>query len=126
MDWNAHSEAAVSGRVAITAIRRIADAWGLSSAEMAAILAVDEPALRAFYEAQNPASVSESVLERVANLVLIWEDLAALFGRGSIAHEWVRRPNRDFDDRSPLQFMSSGSFDDLLHVKQYLSIAREI
>ena len=75
---------------------------------------------------ENPGrSIPADVTERIANLVVIWEDLAALFGRGPIADEWVRRTNRDFGGEPPLIRMTSGLMGDLIDVRRYLDIARQ-
>ncbi len=88
------------------------------------MLGVHERTLRRMYEAPN-RTIPADVTERIATLLVIWEDLAALFGRGSIADDWVRRPNRDFGDQPPLQRMTTGLMSDLIDVRRYLDIARQ-
>lgn len=96
----------------------------MTGAETARLLGVHERTLRRMYE--NPGrAIPADVTERIANLVVIWEDLAALFGRGLIADEWVRRPNRDFGAEPPLRRMTSGLMGDLIDVRRYLDIARQ-
>ena len=110
-------------QVAFTALRRIAERWRLTAAETARLLGVHERTLRRMYETPE-RTLAPDVSERVANLVVIWEDLAALFGRGPIADEWVRRPNRDFGDEPPLRRMTTGLMGDLIEVRRYLDLAR--
>jgi hypothetical protein len=76
---------------------------------------------------QDPvrASLPADVRERIANLIVISEDLAALFGPGEIADGWVRRPNSHFGDEPPLRRMMSGLMEDLIEVRRYLDVARE-
>jgi uncharacterized protein (DUF2384 family) len=108
-------------RVASTAVRRIARVWALSDVEMAPLLGIAQGDVARFY-AQADSTISPAARERVAVLIGIWENLASLFGGGPIAHEWIRRPNRDFDDHSPLEHMMTGEFDDLVAVRRYLSL----
>jgi uncharacterized protein (DUF2384 family) len=118
------TEAPSAAKVAVTAVRRIAERWSLTGAETALVLGIHERTLRRMYE--NPSrAIPADVAERIANLVVIWEDLAALFGRGPIADEWVRRPNRDFGGEPPLIRMTSGLMGDLIDIRRYLDIARQ-
>lgn len=118
------AEAPSSAQVAVTAVRKIAERWALTGAETASLLGIHERTLRRMYERPRRA-IAADVTERVANLIVIWEDLAALFGRGTIADEWVRRPNRDFGGEAPLGRMTSGLMGDLIDVRRYLDIARQ-
>lgn len=113
-----------AARVGIAAVRRIAERWRLNATETARLLGVHERTIRRMFDSPERA-LSTDVRERISNLILIWEDLAALFGRGPIADEWVRRPNRDFGDEPPLQRMTSGLMGDLIEVRRYLDIARQ-
>lgn len=118
------AQAPSAAKVAVTAVRRVAERWSLTGAETALMLGIHERTLRRMYE--NPSrGIPADVTERIANLLVIWENLAALFGRGPIADEWVRRPNRDFGGEPPLNRMTSGLMGDLIDVRRYLDIARQ-
>jgi len=114
-----------SPRVAVNALRRLADRWGLTGADVAKLLGIHERTVRRMYEAPKRANLPADVKERIANLIVIWEDLAALFGSGEVAEGWVRRPNADFGDEPPLQRMTSGLMEDLIDVRRYLDLARQ-
>ncbi|MBV8298729.1 MAG: DUF2384 domain-containing protein [Candidatus Eremiobacteraeota bacterium] len=116
----AHSTATV----ALGAVLRIAEHWRLTAAETSRLLGVHQRTLRRMSGSPD-REISPDVSERVANLIAIWENLAALFGRGPIADEWVRRPNRDFGDEPPLNRMTSGLMGDLIDVRRYLDLARQ-
>lgn len=88
------------------------------------MLGVHERTLRRMYEAPD-RPIPADVRERIANLVVIWEDLAALFGAGPISDGWVRRPNRDFGDEPPLRRLTSGLMGDVIEVRRYLDLARQ-
>jgi uncharacterized protein (DUF2384 family) len=118
------AEAPSAAKVAVTALRRIAERWSLTGVEAALLLGIHERTLRRMYEKPG-RTIPPDVTERIANLVVIWEDLAALFGRGPIADEWVRRPNRDFGGEPPLARMTSGLMGDLIDARRYLDIARQ-
>ncbi len=77
------------------------------------------------YEEPSRANLPADVKERIANLVVIWQDLAALFGPGEVAAGWVRRPNADFGDEPPLRRMTMGLMEDLIDVRRYLDLARQ-
>ena len=106
---------------ASTAARRIARAWGLCDVEVASLLGIGQSDVERFY-AQTDSMLTPAARERVAVLIAIWEKLASLFGAGPIADGWVRRRNRDFDDRPPLERMVNGELDDLRAVLRYLSV----
>lgn len=114
-----------SPRVAVNALRRIADRWHLTGADVAKLLGIHERTVRRMYEDPARANLSFDVKERIANLVVIWEDLAALFGPGDAADGWVRRPNADFADEPPLRRMTTGLMEDLIDVRRYLDLARQ-
>lgn len=114
-----------SPRVAVNALRRLADRWQLTGADVAKLLCLHERTVRRMYEEPSRASLPADVKERVANLIVIWEDLAALFGPGEVADGWVRRPNADFGDEPPLRRMTTGLMEDLIDVRRYLDLARQ-
>lgn len=116
--------AAPSPRVALNAFARIAEAWGLSVAESRQLLGVSERTVYRWLREGKRENADRGVLERVSHLVAIWGDLAALFGRGEVARGWVRRPNRDFGERPPLERMLHGNVADLVFVRTYLDNAR--
>ena len=110
--------------VAFTAVRRMAERWDLSTGETARILGVSERTLRRMSDSPN-RTLSPDVQERIANLIVIWEDLAAVFGRGPIADGWMRRPNTDFGGEPPVNRLSSGLLGDIIEVRRYLDLARQ-
>ena len=108
-------------RTASTAARRIARAWGLSDLEMAPLLGITQADVPLFYE-QADSELTPAIRERIACLIMIWEKLATVFGNGPMADGWMRRPNRDFGDRAPLERMMNGEVNDLERVRLYLSM----
>ena len=116
--------APVSARVALNAYVRIAEAWQLDYGESRRLLGVSERTVYRWLKEGRREAAGRDVLERISHIVTIWEDLAALFGRGEIARTWVRRPNRDFGDEPPLKRMVRGNVADLVFVRSYLENAR--
>ncbi len=114
-----------SARVALNAYERIAQGWKLSPDQSAVLLGVSPRTVYRWFKEDRRDHVRADTLERVSHLIAIWEDLAALFGRGELAQTWVKRENADFGDRPPLQRMLHGNVQDLVFVRTYLDRARQ-
>ena len=109
---------------ALSAARRIVRAWDLTDVEVGLLLRIELNDVERFY-AQNDYVLAPALRERVAVLIAIWVNLASLFGRGPIADGWIRRQNRDFNDRPPLERMMNGEIEDLQAIVRYLSLAQQ-
>jgi uncharacterized protein (DUF2384 family) len=102
----------------------IMDAWGVS-AEDARIL-LGSPAERTFYAWRKGAGarVSEDTLRRIGYVAGIYKALQILYSSPELADGWVKRPNRAFAGRTPLDRMKAGDVTDLAAVRTYLDAAR--
>lgn len=114
-----------SPRVALTAYERIAEAWKLEPEHSAVLLGVSPRTVYRWLKEDRRDHIRPDTLERISHLIAIWEDLAALFGRGEPARTWVKRENADFGDQPPLRRMLHGNVQDLVFVRTYLDRARQ-
>ena len=112
-------------RVALNAFDRISRAWELGPEESAALLGVSRRTAYRILREGHREHARPDTLERISHLISIYEDLAALFGDADIARTWVRRPNFDFGEQSPLHRMLHGTIQDLIVVRGYLDRARQ-
>jgi hypothetical protein len=46
--------------------------------------------------------------------------LHSILGESLLTDEWVRQPNRDFGEATPLDRMLAGNVSDLLDVRRYV------
>lgn len=113
-----------SERVAVVAIRRIAENWELTQEQTAGLLGTDVSKVRELFENPRQAQLSDEARERIGAVVAIWEDVVSLFGTGEIGRGWVTRPNADFGNVAPIRRMTSGSAADLAEIRRYLDVAR--
>jgi transcriptional regulator with XRE-family HTH domain len=123
---HAHPSALSRGeRVSVShLIFALFDRWGLSAAEQAELLGFSAATRSTITRYRNGAPMGEGrdTLDRCANLLRIHEALNALLPEGAGAvrqDEWLRRPNRAFDGRPPMETMRSG-FEGLTLVRRYL------
>ncbi len=114
-----------SPRVALNAYERMADAWGLTPEDSATLLGISARTVHRWFREHRPDQMRSDTLERISHLIAIWEDLAAIFGRGEPARTWLKRDNADFGGRPPLQRMLHGYVQDLVFVRNYLDRARQ-
>jgi uncharacterized protein (DUF2384 family) len=110
-------------RAALTAFDRICDRWMLTADQRSALLGRSARTSRRY--GVTPSRLGADVQERIELLVGIYHDLRQVFGRGPAADEWVKRPNRHFGGRPPLDRMLTGKITDLAWVRRYLAIARQ-
>jgi Protein of unknown function (DUF2384) len=102
----------------------IMDAWGVG-AESARIM-LGAPPARTYYawRAGNAVRVPSDTLRRIGYIAGIYKALQILYADKQLADGWVRRPNRAFGGRTPLDRMRGGDVTDLAAVRAYLDAAR--
>lgn len=119
---------------AIRAIARIAEAWGFTGEQMAALLGTSKSTyyrmLRAAADARNEEAARALRLaaegptrERLSLILGIYRGLHLYFSMNeAAADEWVNRPNTSptFGGQSAKEMMLSGSVSDLFRVRQYV------
>lgn len=111
-------------RSAMVGFFRIMEIWGVGNAGARRILG--SPALRTFYEwkAGRVRRIPADTMRRIGYVAGIYKALQILYSDPGQADGWVRRPNRQFGDHTPLERMSAGDVTDLAAVRAYLDAAR--
>ncbi len=113
--------------VAFKAFLKLAKRWSLDEETQAILLGIpDQPQeLRNWALHPERVHINRDTLERISHLLHIYDDLAALFGRGEAADSWIVQNNRDFANLPPLERLRAGNVDDIISVRRYLDCARQ-
>ena len=111
----------------LRAFERIAQAWGLSVDEQLCLLG-QPPRSTYFAWRKHPekAGLSRDTLERLSNLLGIYQSLQVLLPDAAAADAWVRQPNTaaPFGGGTALARMLAGNVSDLNLVRRYLDSVR--
>lgn len=105
------------------------DRWSLSRAERLGLLGLrpSSGALLSRYRNGTPLPNRRDVLERAGWLLAIHKALRLLFPRNpELRYSWVRRRNKDFADRSPLEVMTQEGMIGLFRVSRYLDFELDL
>ena len=105
---------------ALKAFFRIADAWLVNREQKAVLLGSSTRSIDRWGTTPAAADPSRDQLERISYILGIYGGLHSVFGEVALADEWVRRPNADFGDRTPLDRMLAGNVGDLATVRMYV------
>jgi len=111
---------------ALRAFFRIADAWGLSTAQQRTLLGNPPSSTFFKWKKAQAGNLSRDVLERISYVLGIYKALQILFPDASRADAWISRPNDAplFHGQSALDRMLGGNVSDLFVVRQYLDAQR--
>jgi len=117
----------ISRTIALGAIQSLAERWGVPKTKRYLLLGQPESTVNHWFAALKRNALSDApldanTLERMSHLVSIYNGLHRLFA-GDEADAWMRRKNRAFDERTPLDVLLTGSFENLLRVRQYVDRA---
>ena len=115
---------AVDPMKALRGFFHIMDAWGVSADD--ARLLLGSPAERTYYAWRqgNAVRVPMDTLRRVGYIAGIYRALQIVYSDPHLADSWVKRPNRAFGGRSPLDRMRGGDVVDLAAVRGYVDAAQ--
>jgi hypothetical protein len=110
---------------ALRAFFRIAESWGLSTAQQRALLG-DPPPSTYFKWKKQGGALPRDVLERISYILGIYKALQILLPDPARADGWIKAPNDAplFGGRSALERMLGGNVGDLYAVRQYLDAQR--
>lgn len=92
---------------ALRVFHRIARAWGLDDSEVSELLGAP---------GNTDEAISEAAMERVSYIFGIYKKLRLIFPTEQQANEWVKKPNKAFDNRVAIEAM----IDDPATVRRYL------
>lgn len=110
-------------RVTTKLLIGICDKWGLTEEEIAGLADVAVPQIQSWREALaegRPITLPEVVRTKASHLASIykWRQLVIQSDRSD--RTWIRHENPDLQGRAPVEYLVSGSNDDLIVLKQYL------
>ena len=102
----------------------IMDAWVVNGEDARVLLG--SPPERTYYAWRqgNAVRVPSDTLKRIGYIAGIYKALQIVYSDSHLADGWIKRPNRAFGDRSPLDRMRGGDVIDLAAVRSYLDAAR--
>jgi hypothetical protein len=128
-DFSAEADRARLSKVALKAYRRLAEAWGLTGQEAAALLDIStstwERLKQEGKEGAKDRALSQDQLTRISALVGIYKGLHLLFADG-MADRWPRLENKGplFARLSPIESMRKGGIPQMLEVRRYVDAVR--
>ncbi len=110
---------------AVKAVLRLADAWGVSNAQGAALLGVSESTWDRMKAGSWQGALSQDQLTRASALIGLFKGLHLLFAN-DLAERWPTLTNRApvFDRRSPVEAMIEGGIPRMLETRQYIDALR--
>ncbi len=118
-------EAALAG-AGLRAFFRIAERWGLSTAQQRVLLGNPPPSTYFKWKKQQAGNLPRDVLERISYILGIYKALEILLPDPARADGWIKAHNAAplFGGRSALERMLGGNVSDLYVVRQYLDAQR--
>ena len=111
--------------VGLKAFARIADLWGLSVPQAAALLDMSESTWKRAKARGYAPRIGQDQMLRLSALVGLYKALEIYFG-DDLAQRWVRLPNDgpEFDGARPLDAMIAGGLPKIMRVRTYLDALR--
>ena len=111
--------------VGLKAFARIADLWGLSVPQAAALLDMSESTWKRAKARGHASRIGQDQMLRLSALVGLYKALEIYFG-DDLAQRWVRLPNDgpEFDGARPLDAMIAGGLPKIMRVRTYLDALR--
>ncbi|MBB4051095.1 hypothetical protein GGR20_000713 [Devosia subaequoris] len=106
------------------AVMRLFERWGVNDAEARDILGGLAARTHARWKAGEPGRIDRDLATRLSLLMGIHKGLRYLFTDPERGYAWVRKPNRDFGGRTPVEVMAEGSLFALARVRSYLDSER--
>ncbi|MGD0476473.1 MAG: antitoxin Xre-like helix-turn-helix domain-containing protein [Candidatus Velthaea sp.] len=98
---------------------KIADAWGISSADAATLLGVSTKTVSRWEF--KVETLSRDTRERVGYVLGIYGCLCSIFDSADSANTWIHAENADFGGASPLSRMLAGNVGDLFTTFTYVN-----
>jgi hypothetical protein len=111
---------------AVDAMVRLAAIWGLSSAEVCALMGdISERTWFRMKKGDWGGALSQDALTRVSALIGIFKGLRLLFSE-PLSDDWVRLPNKGplYGGRRPLEAMIEGGIPVMLEVRRHIDAPR--
>jgi hypothetical protein len=112
-------------KVALKAFSRVAEVWGLTNGESAALLGVSLSTWERIKRGERASDLSQDQLTRVSALIGIFKGLHLLFA-DDMADRWPRLSNKGplFNRVTPIQAMIEGGIPRMIEVRRYIDAVR--
>lgn len=106
-------------RVAVQAFSKITLRWGLAPSESCRLVNAPMEVMNAWFDRPERAQIKSHQLKRISYVLGIYIALQAMYAGIPYADDWLKRSNKDFDERTPLERMLDG-MEGLADVHRYL------
>jgi uncharacterized protein (DUF2384 family) len=106
------------------AVVRLFGRWLLSDAEAREILGGLAPRTYARWKVGEHGRIDRDLGTRLSLLMGIHKGLRHLFSDPRRGYAWVKKPNRAFGGRTPVEVMAQGDIFSLARVRSYLDAER--
>ncbi len=112
-------------KAVIKNVVRTADAWGLSSAEAAALFDVSTATWERMKAGTYEGVLDQDKMTRASLLTGLVKGLRLLFN-GPLTYRWPKTPNAGpiFNGKSPVQIMSEGGIPAMMKMRQHIDALR--
>lgn len=114
-------------KLAVKALFRIMDIWELTVANRMNLLGIRSTNRETYNQWKNgfvPNKINRDTEERISHILAIYRNLQILFANNKRADDYIKKPNKFFNGKSPLEVMLGGSIIDLFCVRSYLDSVR--
>lgn len=106
------------------AVTRLFERWQLTDAEAREILGGLPQRTYARWKAGERTRIDRDLATRLSLLMGIHKGLRYLFSEPARGYAWVRKSNRAFGGRTPVEIMAQGDIFSLARVRSYLDAER--
>ena len=106
------------------AVIRLFGKWNVSDAEAREILGGLAARTYARWKTGEPGRIDRDLATRLSLLMGIHKGLRYLFSDPERGYAWVKKPNRAFDGRTPVEIMVQGDIFSLVRVRSWLDAER--
>lgn len=108
----------------IRGVLAILGRWGLSGPQSRVLLGSPPASTFSAWKAGRIGAVPQDTIRRAGYIAGIYKALRLLYSDKAQGDDWLRRANRAFAERPPLERMLAGDVTDLAAVHAYLNAAR--
>lgn len=109
-------EAAAGAR----AIVRLFAFWNLNDKEAIELLGGIDHTTWARWKSGRKMRIGQDLATRLGLLLSIHSSLRLIYGDKPSHHDWVKKPNREFNGSTPLEIMTAGTILSIIEVRDYL------
>ena len=104
-------------------VMKLFDHWQLNNEDQAALLGLSPKSTNTLrrYRRGQPLANNIDLLDRVGHLLRIHKNLRLLYPRNrSLVYRWITSPNKEFNNKTPLEVINQRRFEGLISISRYL------